>query len=268
MIAGRATGWSHPAVDDARTSHGGTMMTDPYGDRDLVALYDVDNPGGVDHDFYRALADSLAARRIIDLGCGTGLLTRSLAASDRDVAGIDPSRTMLDWARCQPGAELVTWIEGDATSIASTGDIDLVLCTGNAIMHLDPNDLTTALGHISGALRPGGVLSFETRNPSAREWERWTRAATHGERQTDLGRLTEWSEVTEVAGERVTFDAHNVLPDGADRVYTTVLYFRAADTFRTALHDAGFRDIEVHGGWHGEDVSSSSRLLVVRARRC
>lgn len=243
------------------------MPIDPYSDRDLVALYDVDNPGGVDHRFYRALADRLDARRVVDLGCGTGLLTRSLAAPNRKVTGIDPSRTMLDWARRQPGAENIAWVEGDATSISSTGDIDLVLCTGNAIMHLDPDDLTNALERISAALRPGGVLSFESRNPSAREWEQWTRDVTFRERQTDLGRLREWIEVTEVAGDIVTFDAHNVLPDGDDRTYTSVLHFRDAATFRNALHAAGFRDIVVHGGWLGEDVTTLSRLLVIVARR-
>ncbi|QBI19603.1 class I SAM-dependent methyltransferase [Egibacter rhizosphaerae] len=243
------------------------MTTDPYGDPELVALYDVDNPGGADHDFYRALAHAVGALRIVDLGCGTGLLTRSLATAGRSATGIDPSHTMLDWAQRQPGAENVTWIRGDATSIAPTGDIDLVLCTGNAIMHLEPDELATALERSSAALRPGGVLSFESRNPSAREWHQWTRDATYAERHTDLGRLTEWLEVADVAGQRVTFDAHNVLPDGADRVYTSVLYFRDADTLRTTVHDAGFDDVEIHGGWCGEDVTSTSRLLVVRARR-
>jgi 2-polyprenyl-3-methyl-5-hydroxy-6-metoxy-1,4-benzoquinol methylase len=115
-------------------------MGDPYGDRDLVALYDIDNPAGADHAFYRGVVDAIDARRVIDLGCGTGLLTRSLAAPGREVTGIDPSRTMLDWARRQPGAEAIRWIEGDATSIAPTGDVDVVLCTGNAIMHLDHHD--------------------------------------------------------------------------------------------------------------------------------
>jgi SAM-dependent methyltransferase len=243
------------------------VTADPYGDPDLVALYDLDNPGGADHDHYRALAASQDARRIIDLGCGTGLLTRSLAAPGRVITGIDPSRTMLDWARRQPGAEAVTWVEGDATAIAPTGDVDLVLCTGNAIMHLDREDLRVALDRIHAALRPGGVVSFESRHPEARAWEQWTREATYGERDTALGRLTEWLEVTEVTGERVAFDAHNVLPTGEDRVSTTVLHFRAAGTFRTALHDAGFGDVEVDGGWRGEDVTAASRLLVFRARR-
>lgn len=53
------------------------MIDDPYRDADLVALYDLDNPGGDDHAYYRALADEVDARLIVDLGCGTGLLTRS-----------------------------------------------------------------------------------------------------------------------------------------------------------------------------------------------
>ncbi|MFA9432166.1 class I SAM-dependent methyltransferase [Egicoccus sp. AB-alg2] len=243
------------------------MLTDPYGDRDLVALYDLDNPGGGDHDFYRALADTLDARRIVDLGCGTGLLTRRLAKAGRSVTGIDPSPTMLDWARRQPGAEAVTWLEGDATSILPSGDVDLVLCTGNAIMHLDGPALTIATRRIHDGLRPGGVVSFETRNPTAREWEEWTREATYDERHTHLGMLTEWVEVTDVTGGRVTFDAHNVFPDGDDRVYTSVLHFRDADAIRAALHDAGFDRVEIRGGWGGENVTSSSRVLVVRAER-
>ena len=50
-------------------------MTDLYGDEDLVALYETDNPAGRDHEYYRSLADRLGAGKIIDLGCGTGLLT-------------------------------------------------------------------------------------------------------------------------------------------------------------------------------------------------
>lgn len=186
-------------------------MTDPYGDTDLVALYDVDNPAGVDHDYYRALAETLGARRIIDLGCGTGLLTRPLARPGRSVTGIDPSRTMIDWARRQPRAHQVDWIEGDASSIPVTGDVDLVLCTGNTIMHLSGVDLTATLRQVIRGLCSGGVVSFERRNPQARGWERRTREATVGTRETSLGRLTEWIEVTDVSGGRVTFDAHKRL---------------------------------------------------------
>jgi hypothetical protein len=38
-----------------------TTTTDCHGDPDLVAPYDVENPGRVDHDYDRALAESLDA---------------------------------------------------------------------------------------------------------------------------------------------------------------------------------------------------------------
>jgi SAM-dependent methyltransferase len=237
---------------------------DPYRDRDLVALYDLDNPGGADHRWYAALADSLDARRIVDLGCGTGLLTRRLATAGRTVVGVDPSRTMLAWAREQEGADRVAWVEGDATAMPADGDVDLVVCTGNAIMHLDDAELATAAARSRAALRAGGVLAFETRNPAAREWERWTRAATFGERETHVGLLTEWIEVVDVTDGRVTFDAHNVFPDGEDRVYRSVLVFRDEAAVRASLEAAGF-EVTVDGGWAGEPVTDAARLLVVRA---
>lgn len=242
-------------------------MDDPYRDAELVTLYDLDNPDGADHDYYRALADEMGAVSIIDLGCGTGLLTRSLSRPGRTVIGVDPSATMLDHARRQPGADLVHWIHGDASAIAPTAAADLAICTGNAIMHVSPEDLPATLRSLAAALRPGGAISFETRNPAVREWERWTPAATYSERTTPIGHLREWLEVTDVDDHRVVFDAHNLFPNGEDRVYTSVLHFRTAEQFRQALDSAGFTGVTVHGDWHGAPVDDRSRILLFRARR-
>lgn len=243
------------------------MIDDPYRDPDLVELYDLDNPGGEDHDYYRALADQIGAGSIVDLGCGTGLLTRSLARPARTVYGIDPSATVLDYARRQPGADAVTWIRGDAAAIPPAGRADLAICTGNAIMHLSPEELSAALESLAAGLRTGGTLSFDSRNPAHREWERWTPVATYGDRVTPVGRLREWLEVIEVDAGRVVFDAHNLFPDGADRVYTSVLFFRSVAEFRHELGSAGFTDIAVCGDWHGGPVEDDSPTLVFRARR-
>jgi SAM-dependent methyltransferase len=240
---------------------------DPYRDAELVELYDLDNPAGEDHAYYRSLADEVDARSIVDLGCGTGLLTRSLAGTGRMVTGVDPSRTMLDYARRQPGRVLVTWVHGDASALAPSGTVDLAVCTGNAVMHLGPRELPSALASLAGALRSGGTLSFESRNPAYREWERWTPEATYGERDTPAGYLREWLDVTEVREGRVVFDAHNVFPDGEDRVYTSVLFFRSPEEFQRELDRAGFTDITWSGDWYGGPVTDESRILVLRARR-
>ena len=134
------------------------MRDDPYGDPELATLYDLDNPNGPDHAFYRALADDLDARSIVDLGCGTGLLTRSFCATGRTLVGVDPSPTMLAIARSRRDADRVRWIEGDATAIPQTGDVDLVVCTGNAVQHIGPEELPATLKCVAGALRAGGIF--------------------------------------------------------------------------------------------------------------
>ena len=128
-----------------------------YVDPRLVELYDVENPRGADTDFYLGLAAELDAHRILDLGCGTGILTRELATPGRQVAGVDPAPAMLAFARRQPDAERVQWVEGDASALG-TPEADLLVMTGNvAQVFLDDADWLTTLAAIHAALRPGGV---------------------------------------------------------------------------------------------------------------
>ncbi|HET6742310.1 MAG TPA: class I SAM-dependent methyltransferase [Kribbella sp.] len=239
------------------------MTEDPYGDEQLVELYDLDNPAGDDHKYYLGLAEG--AHKVVDFGCGTGLLTRSLAAPGRVVIGVDPSTTMLGYARRQPGADAVTWVDGDHRAVQPTGDVDLVVSSGNTMMHVAEH--AAAVTALAAALRPGGMLAFESRNPAARAWLQWTSEATYGERDTPAGHLKEWLELTEVGDGRVVFDAHNVFPDGHDRIYRNVLYFRSADEITADLRAAGFTDVVIDGGWHGEPLTGKAPLLVVRATK-
>lgn len=240
-------------------------MTDPYGDEDLVALYETDNPAGRDHEYYRSLADRLGAGKIIDLGCGTGLLTRTLTGPGREVIGVDPSPTMLGYARRQPGADAVRWIDGDAHVLDPSAPADLVLCTGNAFMHLATKELVATLDHLRRNLTPGGVLAFETRNPAYREWKNWTPEKTTSHRWAAFGTFTEWLEVTSVSRGVVVFDSHNLFAGGTDRIFTSTLYFRTETELIEALDAAGFENVEVKGTWEGDPVAAEHRLLIVLA---
>ncbi len=159
----------------------------------MAAIYDEDNPDGPDHDFYRALAQELNAKTIVDLGCGTGILTVTLAGAGRKVTGIDPASAMLDVARAREGGNSVQWVQGYSSQI-KPNSADLVLMTGNVAMHILGQAWKQTLSDIAQGLNLGGVLAFETRNPDARAWEKWNK--TGRKRMTSAGVLHETTTVS------------------------------------------------------------------------
>jgi SAM-dependent methyltransferase len=240
-----------------------------YVDPRLVALYDRDNPRGADTDFYLRLAADLGARRILDLGCGTGLLTRELAAVDgRQVTGVDPAAAMLAVARRQPGAERVRWVEGDAGALG-TPAADLVVMTGNvAQVFLDDAEWAATLRAIRAALRPGGHLAFESRNPDARAWEGWNREATYERFDSPFGPMECWLELVGVGDGRVRIDGYNVFgATGEVVVAGSELRFRSRAALTASLTSAGFTVEHVYGDWDRGPVTGASRVMVFVASR-
>lgn len=234
----------------------------------LVALYDIENARGPDTDFYLSLASDLDAHHIIDLGCGTGLLTTELAGGGRRVVGLDPAAAMLAVARRRPGADRVRWVEGDASTLGR-GGADLVVMTGNvAQVFLDDAAWLATLRRIHEALRPGGHLAFESRNPADRAWERWNRDATLERIESPNGPMECWLELVSVGGGRVRFEGHNVFLDTGEVVVApSELRFRNRAELTGSLTEVGFRVHHVYGGWNRERVADNSPLFVVVAER-
>jgi SAM-dependent methyltransferase len=215
----------------------------------LAALYDALDPDRGDLQAYSELVAELGADRVLDVGCGTGRLALLLAAAGRDVIGVDPAGASLAVARAKPGAHQVRWVEGDATTVTVT-DRDVALLTGNTAQAItDPGQWAMTLQVIRSCLRPGGHLAFETRDPAARAWEQWTRAATH--RISDVpgaGRVESWVEVTAVEWPLVSFCWTWVFAcDGASLTSSSTLRFRDRSEVESDLHASGFEVLEVRG---------------------
>ncbi|HEY0738824.1 MAG TPA: class I SAM-dependent methyltransferase [Herpetosiphonaceae bacterium] len=238
-----------------------------YVEPRLVELYDIENTRGADTDFYVGLAAELHARTILDLGCGTGLLTRELASDDRQVIGVDPSSAMLAYARRQPGADRVRWIEGDSRALG-TPEADLLIMTGNvAQVFLDDDTWTATLRDIHAALRPGGYLAFESRNPDDRGWERWNRESTYEQTESPFGPMESWLELVSVGDGLVRFDGHNIFhATGEVLVVPSTLRFRTLAELNDSLLAAGFTVEQVYGDWQRGPLTSSSRVMVFVAR--
>lgn len=239
-----------------------------YVDPRLVALYDIETTRGADTDFYIGLAADLGARTIIDLGCGTGRLTCELASEGRRVIGVDPAPAMLAVARRQPGAEQVRWVEGDVSALG-TPAADLVIMTGNvAQVFLDDNEWAATLRAIHAALRPGGYLAFESRNPDDRAWERWNRAATYAQFDSPNGPMETWLELIGVEDGLVRIAGHNVFAATGEVVIAgSDLRFRSQAELADSLTATGFMVEHLYGDWHRGPLVTTSRVMVFVARR-
>jgi SAM-dependent methyltransferase len=241
-----------------------TLYTDPR----IVALYDTLNPFAADTDFYLTLA--AGKQRVIDLGCGTGLLACELASRGHRVIAIDPASEMLRVARHRPNGDRVQWIEGDAGALALLPPADLLLMTGHvAQVFLNDTAFLNTLKAARHALRDGGTLAFESRNPAARPWETWTPAQSHRLIEVDgVGEVEVWQDDVSASPESgICFNTHyRFKATGETLTSASELRFRTRDELTAQLEAAGFRHLTWQGDWDGSVVSAGSRELIVVAR--
>lgn len=96
---------------------------------------------------------------VLELGCGSGLLTRYLVDAGHRVIATDASPAMLELARqTAPGAEVRQLILPDDP----LPEADAVVSIGHVLSYLDDEDeIDRALAAAADALRPEGVLAID-----------------------------------------------------------------------------------------------------------
>lgn len=106
---------------------------------------------------------ALKDARVLDVGCGGGLLAESLARAGAQVTGIDLAPGMIDVARLHASAQELT-IDYQLVDVATcaaenAGRFDVVTCM-EMLEHLpDPGSVFPAF---AGLLKPGGSLFVST----------------------------------------------------------------------------------------------------------
>ena len=235
-----------------------------FTERRLAEIYDPLDPDRRDLDAYAAMVDEFGARSVLDIGCGTGTFACQLANRGLAVTAVDPAAASLEVARSKPGAGQVRWIYGAATDLPPL-EVDLVTMTGNvAQVFLTDEQWASTLRAAYSALRPGGRLAFETRNPSAKAWLEWNhecsrkRAVIPG-----VGGVLTWVDLIDVSGNLISFRWTFIFEsDGARLTSDSTLRFRHRDELTASLAAAGYRVDDVR-----EAPDRLGRELVFIARR-
>jgi 2-polyprenyl-6-hydroxyphenyl methylase/3-demethylubiquinone-9 3-methyltransferase len=116
------------------------------------------------------LAGGLAGKRVVDIGCGGGILTEAMAARGARVTGIDLAEKPLKVAMLHAleSASTVEYrlVSAEALAEESPGEFDVVTCM-EMLEHVpDPASIVAACARL---VRPGGQAFFSTinRNPKS-----------------------------------------------------------------------------------------------------
>jgi SAM-dependent methyltransferase len=93
--------------------------------------------------------------RVLDVGCGTGVLASELSRYFESVVGIDISEPMLAIARGKRAATNIEYRRADANQLVLEQKFDAIV-SHTAFHHLE--DVPRTLGMLKAALEPGGRL--------------------------------------------------------------------------------------------------------------
>jgi SAM-dependent methyltransferase len=235
-----------------------------FGEPRLAGIYDLLEPERPDLEPYVTITEELGARQVLDVGCGTGTFACLLAQHGIEVTGLDPAAASLEVARQKPFADKVSWVVGDGAS-APRAKVDLVTMTGNvAQVFLTDETWSSTLRASYAALRPGGRLVFEVRDPDREGWRCWTPERTYRCLEVPgAGQLETWTALTDVSMPLVSFRQYFVFrSDGKTIVSDSSLRFRSRVEVTESLLDAGFRVDDVR------DAPDRPGLELVFIARC
>ncbi len=99
---------------------------------------------------------------LLDLGCGTGKLTRRLADRGFDMIGIDLSEEMLEIAREKSDPEQILYLMQDMREFELYGTVRAIVSICDSMNYLmGYEELVQVLGLANNYLDPGGIFLFD-----------------------------------------------------------------------------------------------------------
>jgi SAM-dependent methyltransferase len=270
----------HPEFQRANPVREGWTGWDEY-----APFYDWENAqtvGRRDVPFWRRVA-ARSDGPVLELGCGTGRVSRPLARAGIDLVGIDRSAPMLERAirkaraRRRTGRRILSprttprFVRGDIRALPfETSSFATVIAPYGILQSLTrPRDLTASLASVARVTAPGGTFGIDL-VPDVPQWSEYERRV--GMRGRARGaHFTLIESVRQDRARRLTtFDQTYVERRGSrTREHHFELVFRTLTVpqMTRQLARAGFRVDAVLGDYRGRPWDARADVWILLARR-
>ncbi|HLR11368.1 MAG TPA: class I SAM-dependent methyltransferase [Sporosarcina sp.] len=136
--------------------------------KQFATIYDALMTADIPYDDYVHIIEtavgSIAGKKILDVGCGTGILSLKLAQLDAQVTGVDLSAEMLMIARERAEAfhQQIEFIEMPMQQLEGLENYDLAVISIDSLNYvIDEKDVQDTFHHLNAALKRGGRLIFD-----------------------------------------------------------------------------------------------------------
>ncbi len=203
---------------------------------------------------------------LLDLGCGTGKMSRAFAALGYSVIGVDCDEDMLSVARHHSDDDIL-YLCQDMRNLDLYGTVSVAVCALDGINHLlSEEDVLTAFKKISLFLEKGGYFIFDVNTPYK-----------HREILKDNLFVLDYDDVYLVwenrlsAGDLVEMELTYFVPSkgGLYRRYRSLIYERAypVEVIEKLLKRAGFQTLHIYEGDTKKPLDGHSQRAVFVAKK-
>ena len=202
---------------------------------------------------------------VLDLACGPGRHSVTLAKQGFRVTGVDLSPFLLRKARERALAQNVDveWVREDMRRFVRPESFDLAMSLFTSLGYFESSDDDLdVLRNIHRSLRRGGALLIELagREPLARGFQPTT------SKELADGRLL--VERHEVVGDWTRLrNEWIVIEDGTATTFRFDIRFYSGQELKALLLKAGFSDVRLYGGYDGRQYGLDAERLVAVARK-